>query len=640
MTLVREWTINVLCTLICVFFGFTERAGGGDVPDSVIATWAGFDPRAEPLEQELIRESVTGGIVTRQVRFVVGNFGGKKIRVSAYYAFPEGAKDLPGIVQIHGGGQRAYKEITQYYAARGYASISINWGEKVIGEPGDLNTDWQGIPAGFLDPKHHNEVDPATGTMHPEIHSWNSSWILYSAAARRAMTFLEQQPECNGDRIGIQGHSMGGRLTILTAIDPRVKAASPSVGGSGYLYSDIAGIPGSARRMADGPARELYLKTIDCKEYWPLIRCPVLFLGATNDFNSPMELVIRGFRSLPELEQSRMSFTLHMNHRFTADNVLARVLWFDAHLKESFVFPKTASTRLNLGTESGIPRFTIHPDLNTSLQLDNVAIYYGYDRDPRARFWRAAQVEREGDVFYADCPIFDTGEPLFVFANVTYDTGEVIPMPRGYMDTSLVTLTSEYRAAYPHQLNDAGVNPTVKRQRLIDDFKRGLQDWAVVAGNNVHHWNYQTHKVNDPAFVGPKDAQLAFEITTTEPGATLAVILETDRWRSYTGRKPKAYSALVKLEKAGTQSVTLSRDQFVSDEGEVLPGYDFVTSLILTPGHKAKPEEVKDNWKGHIPEFANLRWHGGTFQPRERPYVNLQSRAGNVAPGFPGEVIQ
>ena len=62
---------------------------------------------------------------------------------------------------------------------------------------------------------------------------------------------------------------------------------------------DLAGIPGSARRMEAGPARELYLKTLDCKAYWPLIRCPVMFLGATNDFNSPMELVIRGFRSLP-----------------------------------------------------------------------------------------------------------------------------------------------------------------------------------------------------------------------------------------------------------------------------------------------------------------------------------------------------
>ena len=44
---------------------------------------------------------------------------------------------------------------------------------------------------------------------------------------------------------------MGGRSTVLTAIDPRVKAAAPSVGGSGFLYQDMWGLPGSARRMKE-----------------------------------------------------------------------------------------------------------------------------------------------------------------------------------------------------------------------------------------------------------------------------------------------------------------------------------------------------------------------------------------------------
>ena len=51
------------------------------------------------------------------------------------------------------------------------------------------------------------------------------------------------------------------------------------------------------RMIAD---RELYNRTLACQHYWPLIKCPLMFLGATNDFNSPMELVYRGFRSLPE----------------------------------------------------------------------------------------------------------------------------------------------------------------------------------------------------------------------------------------------------------------------------------------------------------------------------------------------------
>ena len=438
-----------------------------DVPKSVSETWAQFDPPAEPREPELMRESVHDGIVLRHVRYVVGTFGGKKTRIAAFYAFPKDGKQLPGLVQIHGGGQWARSSGVLYWASQGYAAIAINWGEKVIDKEDDPNTDWQGIPAGFLEPKHHNDVTPGEGALHKVPHPWNSSWLLYSAAARRAISFLEKQPEVDGARIGLTGHSMGGRLTVLTAIDPRVKAASPSVGGSGYLYSPITGVPDSARPMqAD---LELYKSTLGCSAYWPLIKCPVMFLGATNDFNSPMEKVIQGFRSLPQ-KNGAMSFTPHMNHRFTTDNFAARVRWFETHLKGTFAFPKPAKARLDLKTDDGVPQFTVWPDLSSSHKLKSVRVYYGFDRDPRARFWRSADVVSKGDRFSAACPVMDLGEPLFVFANVTYDTGKPLSMPRGYEDSNELTVTSECRKAFPQQLKEAGVNPNSQRKRLIDDF--------------------------------------------------------------------------------------------------------------------------------------------------------------------------
>ena len=413
---------------------------------------------------------------------------------------------------------------------------------------------------------------------------------------------------------------MGGRLTVLTGIDPRIKAASPSVGGSGYLYTDIVGIPGSARRMEAGPARDLYLKTLDCKDYWPLIKCPVMFLGATNDFNSPMEFVIRGFRSLPN-DDGAMSFTPHMNHRFTIDNMAARIRWFDTHLKKSFSFPKTAKASLDLKTKTGTPRFTVHPDLSVKHELKKVSVFYGYDRDPRARFWRSAKVVREGDAFIADCPVMELGEPLFVFANVTYDTHDPIAMPPGYVENSLLTVTSECRKVYPHQLKEAGVKAVGERQRLIEDFSNGWQDWSLVGVNHRAHWNYETHKVNDPAFIGPKGAALALEIEVSDPGDTLAVVLYTDQWRGYTGRKPRRYTALVELDKAGSHSISLPMDRFIAEDGKSLETYDFVTSLILTPGQKERPKEFKTEWKGKVPTFKNIRWEGGEFVPRQRPYL-------------------
>ena len=189
--------------LALVLLGNTGIVLAQGVPQTVEQTWADFDLRAEPLQVEVIRESLEDGIVLRHVRYVVGTFGGKKTRVAAFYAYPDDGEKLPGIVQLHGGGQRARSETARFWASHGYATVAVNWGEHVIGEPDDPNTDWAGIPAGFFDPKHHNDATPGEGTIHQTPHPWNSSWLLYSAAARRAITFLEERPEAGGSHVGL-----------------------------------------------------------------------------------------------------------------------------------------------------------------------------------------------------------------------------------------------------------------------------------------------------------------------------------------------------------------------------------------------------------------------------------------------------
>jgi hypothetical protein len=263
----------------------------------------------------------------------------------------------------------------------------------------------------------------------------------------------------------------------------------------------------------------------------------------------------------------------------------------------------------------------VKPDLSVPHELESVSIFYGYDRDPRARFWRSAEVKRDGDTFTAACPVIELGEPLFVFANVTYETGEKIPMPARYNGNSLLTVTSQPRAAFPHQLKEAGVKPSGERQRLVEDFAHGWRDWSLVGVGHRAHWNYQTHKVCDPAFFGPRGASLALEIETSDPGDTLAVVLETDQWRGYTGRQTRRYVALVELPEAGKHSLTLPIEKFITADGEVLENYDFVTSLILTPGQKELPKKVSQEWKSKVPTFSNLRWEGGEFAERPRPYL-------------------
>ena len=122
-------------------------------PQGVDQLWAGYDPRAEPLSVEVVRQWREDGLVLRYICYTVGTFKGKPARMAAFYGFPEGDRNLPAVMHLHGGGQRAFLNEVRRFAKRGYATLSINWGgrEMETARPGDSNTDW-----GAVDPTQNN----------------------------------------------------------------------------------------------------------------------------------------------------------------------------------------------------------------------------------------------------------------------------------------------------------------------------------------------------------------------------------------------------------------------------------------------------------------------------------------------------
>lgn len=99
-----------------------------EVPSDVATLWTSCDPRREPLESRVVRGWERSGTVCRYVTYHVSTFKGQHARMAAFYAFPKGNTNLPGLLHLHGGGQRAFQREVLYYASRGYACLSINWG--------------------------------------------------------------------------------------------------------------------------------------------------------------------------------------------------------------------------------------------------------------------------------------------------------------------------------------------------------------------------------------------------------------------------------------------------------------------------------------------------------------------------------
>ncbi|MEM7601919.1 MAG: dienelactone hydrolase family protein [Verrucomicrobiota bacterium] len=317
-----------------------------EVPQTVEALWADIDPAAEPLEVKVVKEWEEEGITYRYLLYTVCTFEDTPCRVAALYIFPTGASNAPAFVWAHGGGQRAEQKRGQYFAGQGYASIDINWGGREVLEGVEENTDW-----GTLDPSQGPQFYPEalrSGTklnLDPDEHTIdavpsprNGNWFLLALAGRRAITFLEQQPEVDPDRIGFTGYSMGGNITSYCAIDPRLKAVAPMVGGTGFKMEDFPGIPESSN-LQQYRHPDLYSATIDSEAYWPLVKAPVLFLNATNDFHGIIDRSYRCVDLLPH-DNWNATYNLHYNHSLRSEQYAGLKLFFDEHLAENTMAPR------------------------------------------------------------------------------------------------------------------------------------------------------------------------------------------------------------------------------------------------------------------------------------------------------------
>ena len=576
------------------------------VPQNVAELWAGYDPQKEPLRTEVVREREEDGVVVRYLRYYIGTFKGKPAWMAAFYAFPKNAKNLPGVLHMHGGGQRANLTLVKFHASQGYGALSVNWGGKPMegAKPGEANTDW-----GAVDPTQNNvqgyfNLLPGENFLDGQESPRNCNWFLITLGCRRGLTFLEQQPGVDGKRLGIRGHSMGGNLTMYVAgSDSRVKVASPSAGGSGYrTYARYGLLPQIRKVKGD---LELFRRTMGYQFYAPRITAPLLHLGASNDFHGQMDATYATGARVSKKVPQRFVFAPHFNHRFYPEQQVSRILWLDQHLKGGVKLPETPASELKL---KPIPMLRVTP--SKELPVNRVDIYYSVDPDSRSRFWRDTKAKQDGGSWEAQLPVMDLKRPLFAFANIYYQLPKPAALPRN-QQVEEVCISSLLHEAKPEALESAGVKTSGRAEWLIDDFKRGFHDWYTLGGNHRPLWQHWTRKVTDPKWRGPKGAKLTLALQSEQPNV-LGIVLHENTWRRYRGKK-RTYVAEAKLKGGKTETVAFDLGDFKNvTDGVPLKNWEQLDELGLvakTTIRGAKPIEVAaDPWQGPQPVFKRLEW--------------------------------
>ncbi len=619
-------SIAILSILLLVPLAPVHAA---DVPQSLTELWADYPAleKSTPLEIEVLKEWEQEGVVCRVVRYQVGVFKGVPSRVAAFYAFPKGGTKLPALVQLHGGGQSASLKSVVTYAKRGYAGISLNWGGNAMSLGQETwngpQTDWGKLDA--THPPQRNKINHFAGPLTPDEFTLdkvesprNSNWFIVLIAARRAITFLEQQPEVDSTRIGAHGHSMGGKLTTnLAGIDKRIKAAVPSCGGSGDLSSEQTEVPGGKKDKID----PMKLACVSDNAYIPLITCPTLWLSPTNDFHGHIDNMAWNWRNVPE-DIVRFSISPHLNHRHTNENALTEYLWFEQHLKGAdFKMPESPKVSLELKNRVGVPQIIVRPDETQSVQ--RVDVFYSLDPHALTRFWRDAKAVQVGKEWKADCPVMGLDQPIFLFANVIYETPvpyRTGPQMAGVSPSDTYVISSRVLWASPEELQSSGVKATDHPDRLIDDGSRGWHDWYLLNWGHPPLWTATTRKLKDAKWRGPDDATLSFEVIC-ETDNQLVLTFDCNAWDAYPGKSKGTYSVVKELKGSPDwQRVTVNCDELTATDPKIiepLANWQTVTEFSISPSGTIVRDGMKVDSKGKAwqgaREIRNLRWEGGQY---------------------------
>jgi dienelactone hydrolase len=259
-------------------------------------------------------------------------FHGKRTEVFAYLGLPQHPKEkVPGMVCVHGGGGKAFREWVEMWTERGYAAIAMDLGGR--GEDGER------LQNSGPEQDHDAKFDVKL--------SWEDLWTYHSVAATlRANSLLRGIQVVDDNFIGITGISWGGYVTCISAgVDSRFSCAIP-VYGCGFLQHNSAQDWLEIFDKMTLEERRRWHEYCDPSVYLKEARMPMLFVSGTNDFAYPLDSLGMS-SSLPqgEVDHCVRVGMGHSHQHGWAPNEIAS--FADYHLKKGPSLPKLMEPELH-----------------------------------------------------------------------------------------------------------------------------------------------------------------------------------------------------------------------------------------------------------------------------------------------------
>ena len=215
------------------------------------------------------------------------------------------AEDLGGRNFVPGRNVNAFA----YTAAQhGYLAVAVRWFGESYGEA-------------------YSEAVANLAIRHPGATGLGK-WV---ADARRAVDFIGTLPDADSARIGIMGHSLGGKMALYAAaMDPRIRAVVSSELGVGFRmsnYGDYWYLGDALAKVPGGTDQHELIGLVAPK--------PFLLIGGDEFDKADSWHYINSAREVYQvydLPQNVGYFNHHSGHTPTPDAVTAAFAWLDHFL--------------------------------------------------------------------------------------------------------------------------------------------------------------------------------------------------------------------------------------------------------------------------------------------------------------------
>lgn len=344
---------------------------------------------------------------------------GESVRIFGVYATPDEMENYNAVLYIPDITEPINYEMITEYAKMGFAVLVV-----------DLYGERKGVEnyTSYPESVYYANYERRGNRMdYVEDKAYNTCWYEWVAVERYALRFLECQP--NVEKIGLIGVKKGANIAWqVAATDTNVKCSVMMFGAGWSAYKSVFRYNDNNNDIELTEERRRFIAAIDAHAYAQSIRCPILYLSATNNDEFDFD---RSFETLERIPIGvECSFNYAPGFKEYLDEFCQKdvELFLKKHLQSASVnFPKIPEIKVS--QDKNYLGITVDCDEINEVYECKVYLNEGVI-NPSLRNWMTCKQVDSENIFNFEYIINGCTDKIFAFAVVKYKSG--------------VTLTSKF----------------------------------------------------------------------------------------------------------------------------------------------------------------------------------------------------